>query len=81
MSNISISNLSPTGSELFAGDENFMSELSENELASIAGGFDWEGDWCGTTKLTRTINPRTGPQPTPPVYQTPTAKLTADYLQ
>jgi hypothetical protein len=38
MSNISISNLHPTGSELFSGNENFMSEISENDFANIAGG-------------------------------------------
>jgi hypothetical protein len=38
MSNISISNLHSTGSDLFSGDENFMSEISENDFANIAGG-------------------------------------------
>lgn len=55
MSLISISNLQPTGSALFVDDENFMTEISENELASIAGGVDWEVDWCGTTRTIHTF--------------------------
>jgi hypothetical protein len=38
MSNISISNLNPTGSELFADDESFMSDLTDREFNSINGG-------------------------------------------
>ena len=38
MSNISISNLNLTGSELFADSESFMNELSDREL-EISGGF------------------------------------------
>jgi bacteriocin-like protein len=38
MSNISISNLQSSGSEPFTDAENFMSEIPENELASITGG-------------------------------------------
>ena len=38
MSNILISNLQSSGSEPFTDAENFMSEIPENELASITGG-------------------------------------------
>jgi hypothetical protein len=38
MSNISISNLDLTGSELFIDSETFMNELSDREL-EISGGF------------------------------------------
>jgi hypothetical protein len=38
MSNISISTMLPTGSELFADDESFMSDLAEQEFNSINGG-------------------------------------------
>jgi hypothetical protein len=53
MSNISISNLRSTGSDLFSGDENFMDEMSENDFASIIGGMDTPAtDWCTTTRTT-----------------------------
>lgn len=39
MANISISNLNPTGSDLFADDESFMSDLTEQEAGNISGGF------------------------------------------
>jgi hypothetical protein len=53
MANISISNLRSTGSDLFSGDENFMSEMSENDFASITGGMDTPAtDWCTTTRTT-----------------------------
>jgi hypothetical protein len=53
MANISISNLRFTGSDLFSGDENFMSEMSENDFASITGGMDTPAtDWCTTTRTT-----------------------------
>ncbi len=39
MPNISISNLNPTGSDLFIDDESFMSDLTEQELNNISGGF------------------------------------------
>jgi hypothetical protein len=38
MSNISIFNLNPTGSELFADDESFMADLIEQEFSSVNGG-------------------------------------------
>ncbi len=53
MSNISISNLTSTGFDLFSGDENFMSEISENDFANITGGMDTPAtDWCTTTRTT-----------------------------
>jgi hypothetical protein len=53
MANISIFNLSSAGSDLFSGDENFMSEISENDFASITGGMDTPAtDWCTTTRTT-----------------------------
>jgi len=38
MASIKISNLYPAGSELFKDSESFMTELVDNELASINGG-------------------------------------------
>ncbi len=38
MSNISISSLNPTGSELFADNESFMADLTEQEFSSVNGG-------------------------------------------
>ena len=38
MSNISISDLNPTGSELFIDSESFMSELTNSELNLLGGG-------------------------------------------
>jgi hypothetical protein len=61
MSNISISNLHSAGSDLFSGDENFMTEMSENDFASITGGMDTPAtDWCTTTRPT-VIYTRTDP--------------------
>ncbi|HYX14225.1 MAG TPA: hypothetical protein VE944_07635 [Nostoc sp.] len=38
MATINISDLHPTGSELFSDSENYMSELGDNELGSVKGG-------------------------------------------
>ncbi|WP_019501939.1 hypothetical protein [Pseudanabaena sp. PCC 6802] len=38
MSNISIPNLIPTGSELFTDDESFMTDLNEQEFSNVSGG-------------------------------------------
>jgi hypothetical protein len=38
MATINISDLRPTGSELFFDSENYMSELGDNELGSVKGG-------------------------------------------
>ena len=38
MSNIKISNLHPTGSELFTDSESYMAELADSELDIINGG-------------------------------------------
>ena len=38
MSKISISNLCPTGSELFTDSESFLGELVANDLNTIVGG-------------------------------------------
>jgi lactobin A/cerein 7B family class IIb bacteriocin len=38
MATINISDLHPTGSELFSDSESYMSELGDNELASVNGG-------------------------------------------
>ncbi|WP_019501944.1 hypothetical protein [Pseudanabaena sp. PCC 6802] len=38
MSNLLIPNLSSNGSDLFSGNENFMSEISESDLAMVFGG-------------------------------------------
>ncbi len=67
MSNISISNLHPTGSELFSDNENFMSEISENDFASIAGG-GMDKTTCDFTVVVYTrLDPIGTVVPTPPV--------------
>jgi hypothetical protein len=38
MSTISISNLKPSGLELFSDSESYLNEISENELTDITGG-------------------------------------------
>ena len=38
MANISISNLTATGSELFTDSESFLTALADNDLGSINGG-------------------------------------------
>ena len=38
MSTISISDLRPTGSDLFSDSESYMSELGDNELVKVNGG-------------------------------------------
>ena len=40
MSTINISDLYPTGSELFSDSENYMNELVDNELEIIYGGIE-----------------------------------------
>ena len=39
MSEIKLSNLNPAGSELFQDSESYISELNEQEMASVVGGF------------------------------------------
>lgn len=38
MSNIAISNLRPAGTDLFQDSENFLHELTEQEIADVLGG-------------------------------------------
>ena len=38
MAKINVSNLHPVGSDLFSDSENYISELSDNELGTINGG-------------------------------------------
>ncbi|PSB07666.1 hypothetical protein C7B62_19195 [Pleurocapsa sp. CCALA 161] len=38
MANIKLSELSPAGSELFQGHEDFLNELSDRELSDVLGG-------------------------------------------
>ena len=38
MATINISDLRPTGSDLFSDSESYMSELGDNELGSVKGG-------------------------------------------
>ncbi len=37
MANLTISNLSPAGSELFQGEDSFLHELSEQEINDVLG--------------------------------------------
>ena len=39
MSEIKLSNLNPAGSELFQDSESYISELNEQEMGSVVGGF------------------------------------------
>lgn len=41
MPTITISDLRPVGSELFADDESYMRDLADNEFGSIQGGFSF----------------------------------------
>ncbi|WP_392532624.1 hypothetical protein [Nostoc sp. C117] len=47
MANIAISNLRPTGSDLFQDSETFLHELTEQEIAGVLGGFKFEFLWTG----------------------------------
>ncbi|WP_427160502.1 hypothetical protein ACQFX9_02160 [Aliinostoc sp. HNIBRCY26] len=38
MANVTISNLTPAGSELFQGEDSFIHELSEQEINDVLGG-------------------------------------------
>lgn len=38
MANINVSELTPAGSDLFLGSENFMAELTDQEFNQITGG-------------------------------------------
>ncbi len=46
MNNIELSELDPVGSELFQDSENFLQELTEDEMEGIGGGgiFDFDFD-------------------------------------
>ena len=57
MANINIPELNSAGADLFSDSESFISELADNEFSGILGGFyvDTLDDWCGTTKITRTV--------------------------
>jgi hypothetical protein len=50
MASIKISDLRPSGLDLFGDSESFLDDLSDNDLATINGGsWDafWEGFWDG----------------------------------
>jgi hypothetical protein len=50
MAYITISDLRPAGSELFADSESFMNDLVDGELEAISGGATWtittSSKWC-----------------------------------
>lgn len=49
MAYITISDLRPAGSELFADSESFMNDLVDGELEAISGGAIWtvtSSKWC-----------------------------------
>jgi hypothetical protein len=48
MANISISNLSPTGSDLFLDSESYMADITDRDLDRIDGGFN---NSCATLLL------------------------------
>jgi hypothetical protein len=41
MSNISISNLSPAGSDLFSDNESYMLDVADSDLGQVIGGRPW----------------------------------------
>jgi hypothetical protein len=41
MANITVSDLRPAGSDLFADSESFMQELTEQEIRKLLGGGSW----------------------------------------
>ena len=41
MANIKITEVTPSGSDLFADSESYLTELSETELNNTKGGFWW----------------------------------------
>lgn len=64
MASIQISELNPSGADLFSDPESFINDLTDNDFSGVAGGYfdPLDGDWCGTTKITRTITSlTTGP--------------------
>lgn len=56
MATIKISDLHPTGSELFSDSESYMSELGDNELEIVNGGI-WSTPVCSVvvSKVTSRI--------------------------
>jgi hypothetical protein len=46
MAKINVSNLHPVGSDLFSDSENYISELSDNELGTINGGLGNFSAFC-----------------------------------
>lgn len=71
MVSIKISNLYPSGSELFKDSESFMTELVDNELGSINGGIGivQHSPWCWPG----ICSPRCIPSLPNPIYTPPPA--------
>ncbi|WP_019501940.1 hypothetical protein [Pseudanabaena sp. PCC 6802] len=65
MANLAISNLCSNGSDLFSGSENFMSEISESDLAMVFG-----GKYTPPVKTPPEPVPFPEPIPTPPIVIT-----------
>jgi hypothetical protein len=61
MSTIKISDLHPTGSELFSDSESYMNELSNSEFETIAGGITPTTPACaaGAVFISRAVAVRT----------------------
>lgn len=47
MAAIQINDLRPVGSELFNDSESFLQELSQDDIATVLGGFELELIWTG----------------------------------
>jgi len=62
MAKINVSNLNPVGSDLFFDSENYISELSDNELGTINGGI-------AASSVPPTVTPSVPPSVPPPVPQ------------
>ena len=55
MAKINVSNLNPVGSDLFFDSENYISELSDNELGTINGGFSLSCTVTVTERVNETV--------------------------
>ena len=67
MAKINVSNLHPVGSDLFFDSENYISELSDNELGTINGGVNGGVASSDPPPVTQPVEPPVVPPVVPPV--------------
>jgi hypothetical protein len=60
MPNIKISDLHPTGSDLFSDSENYMNELGDSELEMLYGGLTTGGLCRGVKKASKAVSRKVG---------------------